>query len=44
MFAKMYKLFQNNKGEPDVKRNENKGENDEVKENKNDGNKKSERG
>ena len=23
MFAKLYKLFQNNKGEPDVKRNEN---------------------
>ena len=44
MFAKLYKLFQNNKGEPEVKRNENKGENDEVKENKNDGNKKSKEG
>ena len=32
MFAKLYTLFQNNKNKPDVKRNENKSENDEVQE------------
>ena len=39
MFAKLYTLFQNNKNKPDVKRNENKSENDEVQETE-DGNKK----